>query len=375
MIYIDNYDVIKEVNPDIESFITQITRDGVGLGIYVVLTATRPGVVRYSIMNNFKNKLSLYMFEKSDMNTVVGRTEYPIGEIKGRGLVKLENVNQVQMYVATTFKKAMDYTDSIGDIVNKISSSYTGERAKSIPMLPEELTIEVFKEFVEDTQDKYMIPIGLDTENVEVQYMDITKSRQIIVGGSQTGKTNLLKVLLNTVSTDVKVYLIDSMAAELVEYDAQENITYINNAEALINLQTDLEQMIMEREEMYEEEKEIVGNIVPRLFYSKLTPVLIVIEEFDTLVDMIKTDKLTGLEGLLMKAELYNISIVATASKMKGYDALSKYMKESISGIILGFPGEQNIYTVPHMKQVNIPTGIGYIYNKGELIKIKTPMN
>ena len=55
-VFIDNYDVIRELDVELETTLTQFTRDGVSLGIYVVITATRLGAVRYTIQNNFKNK-------------------------------------------------------------------------------------------------------------------------------------------------------------------------------------------------------------------------------------------------------------------------------------------------------------------------------
>jgi len=121
------------------------------------------------VQNNFKNKLALYMFDSSDINAIVGRSAYPLGEIKGRGLVKLENVNQIQTYVAVSFEKTLDYSEKIKALVDSIDQQYTGMRPKPIPMLPEELSFELFDEFIPRGLGKNLIPVALDTENVEVQ--------------------------------------------------------------------------------------------------------------------------------------------------------------------------------------------------------------
>ena len=48
-------------------------------------------------------------------------------------------------------------------------------------------------------------------------------------------------------------------------------------------------------------------------------------------------------------------------------------MKDCLNGIILGHPSEQTVLQVPYMRAVAVPLGIGYIYQKGDLLKVKTP--
>lgn len=54
-IAIDNFDVIKEMGIEEEGFYTKFTRDGIGLGIYTIATATRINALRQATLNNFPN--------------------------------------------------------------------------------------------------------------------------------------------------------------------------------------------------------------------------------------------------------------------------------------------------------------------------------
>ena len=265
------------------------------------------------------------MFDSSDINAVVGRSAYPLSEIKGRGLVKLENINQLQTYVAVPFEKAIDYSEKIKALVDSIDQQYTGMRPKPIPMLPEELSFELFDEFIPRGLGKNLIPVGLDTENVEVQCIDLAKNKHLIVGGSQSGKTNMVKQILRQMATDIKLYLIDSKAAELTSYQGRENLTYIGNEEGLVEFSEEMLQVMAIREEMLEEAKEENPNIIPRQFYQQLDPVIVMIEDVDNVVEMIKNAKIATLEKTLMSLETYNITIIGTSlgSKLKGYDPLS----------------------------------------------------
>ncbi|MDE7063635.1 MAG: type VII secretion protein EssC, partial [Lachnospiraceae bacterium] len=100
VVAVDNYDVVKELGYDAEEFFTKLSRDGAGLGIFLIVTATRSNAMKYSTYNNFKNKIAGYLFDESDVHVVVGRSSYKQSEIKGRALIKYNGqVSVMQNYV------------------------------------------------------------------------------------------------------------------------------------------------------------------------------------------------------------------------------------------------------------------------------------
>ena len=62
IVMIDNFDAIKEMGFEEEEFFTKISRDGMSLGIYIVITATRVNAIRSATYNNFKIKIAGYNF-------------------------------------------------------------------------------------------------------------------------------------------------------------------------------------------------------------------------------------------------------------------------------------------------------------------------
>lgn len=119
--FIDNYDVVREIGMEFESIITKLTRDGVAVGIYTVIDATRSSAVKYSIISNFKNKLCQYMFDSSDYVAVIGRSKYSLPEIKGRALVKLNDVCVMQCYLPVEYKNDEEYADRIAQTIKSIA--------------------------------------------------------------------------------------------------------------------------------------------------------------------------------------------------------------------------------------------------------------
>ena len=71
-----------------EEFFTKLTRDGVGLGIFTIVTTTRVNSIRQATLNNFKNKIAGYNFDENETFLAVGRSIYKQVEIKGRALIE-----------------------------------------------------------------------------------------------------------------------------------------------------------------------------------------------------------------------------------------------------------------------------------------------
>lgn len=50
-ILIDNYDAVREMGYETENYFTKLSRDGTGLGIYIIMAASRTSAVRAATMN------------------------------------------------------------------------------------------------------------------------------------------------------------------------------------------------------------------------------------------------------------------------------------------------------------------------------------
>ena len=185
IVEIDNYDVVKEMGTEMDEFIVKLTRDGNGVGIYTVLSASRANAVRYSTLNNFKTKIALYSFDPSDIMAAVGRSNYALTEVRGRALVKLKEPHVMQSYLPVEYENDMDYAAKIKEVVQTIAEKNTAPAAKPIPVLPE----TAYFEMLEKAKDYKHAAIGLDADTVQTVFMNLSEPVQLIVGAPQTGKT------------------------------------------------------------------------------------------------------------------------------------------------------------------------------------------
>ncbi len=374
LMVIDNYDVVREISMDYEGILNQISRDGIGVGIYVVITATRPGAVRFNVLNNFKTKLAFFMIDKMDVGSVVGKTRYPLDEIRGRALVKQEEAHQMQIYLAAEAENAMKYVAGIQILVGRLDSAYQGIRPEPIPMLPEKLEYEQLSGYLTAQDTAGDIPIGLDVEQVRPQYLSTDKGRCIIVGTGQSGKTNLLRLVLEGCRDSHEILLIDTREGELEQYSSLERLTYCHTAGELSKITERMEQILQERTGAYEEEKKRNPALSFRNYSAHLPAVLVLIEDWDNFLAFVTAIKYQGIEKLFAELLSVHVFFITTtlSSKMRGYDAATKWIRESRYGVILGQPSEQNIFSISTRRQEQIETGIAHLVDKNCVTRLLT---
>ena len=371
VIVVDNYDVVKEVGTEFEDFLVKLSRDGVGLGIYMIVTATRLNGIKYTALNNFKTKIAGYLVDKTEANSLVGRSAYQIPEIEGRVLVKYENsVNLMQIYSMVNFKNEVEYNVGIKELINAIGMMYPTMRAPRIPVLPERFVSSMFGQY-KGAEDKKII-VGLHKDTVELRGFDKTAAPFIILGDGGKGKTNLLKVILAQIS-GAKTFLFDSASKELYYCKSKEHLEYVENIEDAEDFTEECKEILITRKSMFHKALENDARTVPKDFYASLEPMYIVIDDVDELVEKYKEYQKNILECLRLAAET-GCGIIATinSTKAKGYDELSKFFKTTTDGILIGNPAGVSIFPTVSSKQIPI-LGEGLLYHNGTFERLLLP--
>ena len=367
VLLIDNYDVIKEMEIELEPFLTKLTRDGMGIGIYTVVTASRNNAVRYAVLNNFKNKIALFMFDPTEARTLVGRSNYQLPEVKGRAFVKLSQVSVMQCYLPAE-GEGLAYAAGVGEIVKDINRNNTAKPAERIRILPDIATYDML---FQPKPEHNMAVIGLDSEEVMPQGLNLSGGVHLIVGSAQTGKSNILRLIYRQVNGE-RIFLADSRSGDLQEYQAEDQSVYCGGDSQIPAFYEALKEEVEKRKQSYD-----TGGQGMRLRdYCKLFPMVpLLIDDADNFIDMCKGQK-KEMETLLPEALEYGITIVATTvpNKLRGFDDLTKLFKESQSGIILGQPDDQSIFRIIAPRKYKPQNDAGFWYQRGSFKQIKIPL-
>lgn len=373
---IDNFDLIKEEMQDLEAYINQFARDGQSLGIYLMITATRINSVRQALMNNLKTKIVHYLMDSGESFTVLGRVPFSPEPLPGRAIIKKEESYFSQVFLPADGKDDYEVLESIRSDVQLVKEKYVGyKKPKPIPMLPTELTTLNFTAFLEDSYKRGQVPIGLHEELVEPVYIDIERNKHcLILGQAQKGKTNVLKLLLDSLlSFELEaVAIFDSFDRGLSNYAAEEAVRYLETKEHITDWVSQAEQLLAERESAY------AANLQQGTVALKHRPIVLLIDGYARFSQMLDSSLQDRVSKLIKNFSHLGFHLFVSGSNndlTKGYDALTVEIKQIRQAIILMKKSEQTLFTLSYeRKEEEIHPGYGYYVVNAKETKIQIPL-
>lgn len=372
VIVIDNYDIIKELGTETEEFFTKTGRDGLGLGIYLIISAGRSGGVKYTAINNFKNKIAGYLIDQTEITSIVGKSVYKPGEIEGRCLVKMDQVNVMQIYTMVPFKNAVEYNKNLKELTDNIRKMYPTQRAQRIPVLPENFTFTMLSDFENSKQAE--IALGLQKSSVELRGLSRLMSPFLIIGDAGKGKTNMMKVIARQAEEKGKVYLFDSKDMELYSFRKERNICYIEDSDDMEDFMEEIATASSKNKKDFETAVKEGRVVSPKAFYETVESIYILIDDLDDFIAE-HQENIKELTTLFKNAVETGIGVIATvhSSKPKGFDELNKWFKTSSNGLVIGSQGTSNVYPMISAKDMPM-TGDGLLYVNSVYERLLLPL-
>jgi len=376
-VVLENFDFVKEEMQDIEQFLNQFARDGQSLGIYMLFTATRISTIRQAVMNNLKTKIVHYLLDQSEAYTVLGKSTLKPEPIPGRAIIKTDEPVFAQVFLPVEGKTDFEIIEGIKEKVQIIKEQYKSAVLPSpIPMLPSQLTIETFKNYITNTGNaKTIFPIGLEEEFVQPINLNLQTNRHcLILGQAQKGKTNILKNILKT-AQEYRIKNIafhDSVEGALANIVELESVIMLEMKEQIADWLTTMESIFNDREQQY-----MAMDSTERANYA-FEPVLCIIDDYPRFLTKLD-NSLQDRIGKLLKnySHLgFNIIVAGNSSELtKGYDTLTGEIKQIRQAILLVKKSEQSLYTLPYdRKEEEILPGFGYYVLNGNAVKIQIPL-
>ena len=228
VILLDSYEAFKEEAYEAELFklLVRISREGLSIGVHLLMTAGRQSNLRAQLYSNFKHQLSLPQNEASEVRTIVGSTPLAMTmeDIKGRALMKREEVDVIQLALPVSGDNENQVLNNLRQKVASLQEAWTGQRPSAIPMVPEELMVEEFLKLpsVQEAIENGQIPIGLELEMVGSVNISFSKFKHMAyVSNAEDAFDNITHHLLRTIlkMPNVHMMLIDAFQ----EYESYSN--------------------------------------------------------------------------------------------------------------------------------------------------------
>ena len=367
LVMIDNYDVVKELGID-ENFFVQLARDGAGLGIYLAITASRSTAVKYALMNQIKVKIAGYNYEPTESRSIVGRSEYTLPEVRGRALVKGDNVNLMQIYSPVDYETEMEYNNNLLSLVKEIREENSEPKAKGIAVLPEQLHLNMLADYeVGEYADIYL---GLEKQQVRRFGITTADTPFLVIGPVSSGKSNAGRVILRQLENFKKIFLFDANDYEFQSLEDEENVAYITSEDSLQDCIEELQDLTEQRKDNCMANR---GKLSAKEYYRTMEKYCIFINGMDEFSQLIK-DK-SDIIRLFIKAAETGILIVMIghSGRMPARNETAKLVKAAEYGLILGEQGVNSPFPTFRGKELPANVEDGLLYKKGSSIMIRLP--
>lgn len=249
IVVVDNIASLSNQSSDLMEVLNQTSRDGGGLGIYLMITAGNNGGFIYKIAQYVKSNHTLQMTEKNEYRPLVGGDgKMQPGNYPGRGLTKGALEYQAALCIDGTSET--DRSRKLKALCADMASSWTGKRASlEEAEAEEEKAASAPVEAGELTSSKDGVQLGLRKKTREpVEFVFTEMNGCIISGTDGGGKSTILAMIAQALDKDSNTRLYVFEEKPLMEKICK-NAVIMHKPEEADKLLAELDKEYSQREE------------------------------------------------------------------------------------------------------------------------------
>lgn len=374
VVVIDNFANFKEKTENMyESTLIRLSREGVGYGIYMVISSAGFGSaeIQTRIADNIRTVIALEMGDKFKMADVLRATRIdvmPEPDVKGRGLAYVDG-RLLEFQTAVAMETEDDYERAayIQKQCGQMSRNWNKPSAKRVPEIPEKPVFEVFEqlsEYEEAKNDMSILPMGYYLADASMYSISLKDTYCYIISGkARTGKTNLLKVLICSArAKDAEICLIENDSSRLKTFAAKRDIPYISDDKSLFEYFKSSIPTFRERN-IYKKQLQEMGLTDEEIFVKmqKFKPVFIFIDSLTDFIQAVYRKQEDGadmsgyVENITEKGYLHNIYFIGCLNGDESSGCLGLKVYNNMTGYKTGIHVGGNVSAQRMFSFTNIP--------------------
>ena len=222
---INNFENFNEIFGDTYlEVLTKIIREAEKYGIIFIITANSSNSISYRLSQYFKQNVCLQLKDIYDYRSLLGNNiKFIPSNIKGRGIINVDG--EAFEFQTANPKNINDLNNYISQVSIKISTNQNF--AKSIKSLPDIVDYNFIKE---EYNDLYDLPIGVETDNLNIYKYNFLNNYFNIITSNDTDNLNLFtKSLIELISIKKSTLKVVVFDGEKTFDKVKENVTYIKD--------------------------------------------------------------------------------------------------------------------------------------------------
>ncbi|MCA6095015.1 type VII secretion protein EccCb [Streptomyces sp. SCA3-4] len=194
VLVIDGFGALRDDFEDIEDAVTDLLKRGGGYGIHVVASMLRWNDVRIATQATFGTRVELRLNDPGDSSIDRKLAETLAPDEPGRALTDGKLFAQTALPRIDSLASTSELGPAVEQAITVIRSCWSGDGAQRVRVLPARIPAA---SLASPTAEPNRVPIGLDQTALAPVLLDLFKRDQhlIILGDSECGKTNLLRLV------------------------------------------------------------------------------------------------------------------------------------------------------------------------------------
>ena len=362
LVVIDNYTGFRtKTNDKYDDVLLRLSREGVGYGIYLVVSAAGFGIndIPSRIGDNLRTVVSLEQADKFKYMEVIRRTHLqiiPETNVKGRGLALVDD-RPLEFQTALCMEAEDDFSrgQKIAAECKQMQEAWKGEPPRQIPEIPENPTLGILEadyRYRQALSERTLLPFGYFAQDASIASVNLLHNYCfMITGKARTGKTNLLRLLLHaTVKREADCVIIEKKTSEYTDFEKQAaayNVRYVSDGKEMFTYFSELLPEFARRNKIKRSLIESgMDEMDVALKMMEEKPIFIFIADMNDFMMMVyKHGKDVGdvsgfLENIMEKGSMHNIFFFACLRTeddmgLRGYRAYNYYCSYK-KGVHLG---------------------------------------
>ncbi|MFD7908372.1 type VII secretion protein EccCb, partial [Kitasatospora sp. NPDC059747] len=207
---IDGWNTLRQEFNDLVQPLTLISQRGINYGVHLVIATTRWGEITGGLRDQLQTRFELRLGDSVD-SVINMRAAAKVPKLPGRGLT------DDQLHFLTALPRidgsgsADDLGEGVADLVDAVAAHWTGPRAPEVRMLP--LSLDAGR--LPAPEGRLRVAIGLEDTEVAPLWHDFEENPHLlVVGDSESGKTNLLELVIRGITSaytpaEARIMLVD----------------------------------------------------------------------------------------------------------------------------------------------------------------------
>ena len=381
IIMVDNLTVLKELYLQEDDSLLIICREGLALGISVIITNSQTSGIGYKYFSNFAERIALYSNDSGEYGNLFDHCRMQPRNVPGRGIVEIDKtLYEYQTFLAFEGIKEIERVEEMKAFVEEVNSRYV-TKAKQIPEIPQILE----KSFIEDQYSNlmgqaYKIMVGLNYANVSPVCFNMLSMGVLgITGKEKSGKGNFVRYILNSLNKNndvapVETIIIDDISKKYASCKELDIVSrYTIDMNSIGEILIDWEEKLRERYEAMAQGDD---------FVLESSSLLLLIVQNQDVADLIQnnyewlelykaiTGKYKSMKVCIIFANIPNANIVYSAPEPL------RNLKEAKHFVIFDDIASQKILDIPYISlrdfKKRIEIGDCYYLKDEDIVKVKS---